>query len=160
MPGSGDLAEPVSYSPWLGVVAVVLPLLVVAWYAGVALWARGRLGLVVPQRVRLAATRRRHLGRIEQIRRDVEAGRLPVREAHQQLGTVVRSFVAEAGPVDARPLTLAQLRGDGSPGLADVADVVELVYPPSFRPGDEGRPVEQLAPALQRARELVSGWRP
>jgi hypothetical protein len=160
MPGSGDLAEPVSYSPWVATLAAVLPLLVVAWYVGVTLWARGRIALPLPARLRLAASRRRHLGRLDHVRRAVEDGRVPVREGHQQLSAVVRSFVAETGPVDVRTMSLSQLRGSDQPRLVDLADLVELVYPPAFEPGDQGRPVERFDPAFHQARHLVAKWAP
>ena len=40
-----------------------------------------------------------------------------------------------------------------------VAAVVELVYPPAFRPGETGEDEERLGAALSDARELVSEWR-
>lgn len=87
----------------------------------------------------------------------MSSGGLSLRGAHQAISEVVRSFAAVVGPVDARPLTLEQLRVVGPVGLVDV---VALVYPPEFSPATQGGPAERLAPALADARALVSDWRP
>ena len=157
MPRSDELVEPVSYSPWLWALVIVPPLVVLAWYVGVTLLASDRPGLTLPRRVRLSVARRKHLARLEQLRLGVEAGRVPVRDAHQQISAVVRSFVTEAGSVDARTMSLEQLR---AAELPRVVELVALVYPPAFEPGDQGRPDERLDPALRGARDIVRQWTP
>jgi hypothetical protein len=154
---SDELVEPVSYSPWLVVLVVALPLVVLAWYVGVAVWFSDPGGLSLPRRVRLSAARRRHLGRLEQLRRAVEEGRVPVRDAHQEISAVVRSFVTETGAVDARSMSLEQLR---EAELPRVAELVSLVYPPAFAPGEQGQPQERFGPALREAKGIVREWTP
>lgn len=149
-----ELTEPVTYSPWWLLLAVVLPVMVVAWYAGVTWWGRER-------RARrgwhhLAVARRDHLKRLDQVQAAVVSGEMSPRTAHQEISALVRSFVASVSPVDARSMSLEQLRSTTS---AEVADVVELIYPPAFQPGDQGEPIERLAQALREARSVISKWR-
>ncbi|GEP39339.1 hypothetical protein NPS01_30020 [Nocardioides psychrotolerans] len=149
------LTGPTSYSPWLTWLAVLLVVLVVLYYAGVTWWARrpgGRRGTPA-----LAETRRRHLARLDEVEASVGRAELSLRGAHQAISEIVRSFATAAGPLDARPLTLEQLRLVGPSGLVDV---VALVYPPEFSPAAQGEPAERLAPALADARALVSDWLP
>ena len=152
MLGAAEFTGPTSYSPWLTWLAVLPPVLVVAWYAGVTWWARtpGR-----PRRGALEAQRRDHLARLDAVETEVAGGVLSLRAAHQAISEIVRSFAAVAGPVDARPMTLEQLRVHGHAGLVDV---VALVYPPEFSPGSQGEPAERLAPALADARAVVREW--
>lgn len=150
-----ELTGPTSYAPWLTWLAAVLPALVVLYYLGVTLWARR------PTRPRpgssLAEARRTHLSRLDEVEAAVGRSELSLRGAHQAISEIVRAFVTAAGPLDARPLTLEQLRVVGPAGLVDV---VTLVYPPEFAPPAQGEPAERLAPALADARALVSGWQP
>jgi hypothetical protein len=147
---AAEFTGPTAYAPWLTWLAVLLPLLVVAWYAGVTWWAR-------PPRPRRhdPDTRREHLERLDRVEVEVATGDRSLRWAHQAISEIVRSFAAEAGAVDVRPMTLEQLRVHGHAGLVDV---VALVYPPEFAPGVEGEPAERLAPALADARAVITGW--
>jgi hypothetical protein len=157
MVDASELTDPVSYSPWWALLAAVLPLLVVAWFVGVGYWARvGRTVPAAPRR-RLAAVRRQHLERLDQVEAAVRANQLSVRGAHQTISAIVRSFVAEVGPVDARTMTLEQLRGAAPEA---VVGIVERLYPPEFAPEEQGRPHESLVPALDDARRLVARWGP
>lgn len=165
MPADGDLTGPVAYSPVWGVLAVVLPLLVVAWYAGVTWWTRDREASHAPAWLRLRNARREHLRRLARIEAGVAEGSLSTRQAHQAVSSTVRSYVAAVGAVDARSMNLRQLR-EAAP--LEVVAVVEHVYPPAFEP--DGRPAgddpaddptdDRLVPALRDARKLVSEWRP
>lgn len=151
MLGAAEFTGPTSYAPWLTWLAVLLPVLVVAWYAGVTWWARSpRRPEVGPE-----TRRREHLERLDRVEAEVAAGDLSLRAAHRAISEIVRSFAAAAGPVDARPMTLEQLRVHGPAGLVDV---VALVYPPEFAPGAHGEPAERLAPALADARAVIAGW--
>lgn len=152
MLGAAEFTGPTSYAPWLTWLAVLLPVLVVAWYAGVTWWARspGR-----PHRNDLDTQRRDHLARLDRVEAEVATGDRSLRSAHQATSEIVRSFAAEAGAVDVRPMTLEQLRVHGHAGLVDV---VALVYPPEFAPGVQGEPAERLAPALADARLVIAEW--
>lgn len=153
MLGAAEFTGPTSYAAWLTWLAVLLPLLVVGWYAGVTWWARSPRR---PGAVGLEARRRAHLERLDRVEAAAAAGDLSLRAAHQAISEIVRSFAAAAGPVDARPMTLEQLRIHGHEGLVDV---VALVYPPEFSPGDQGEPGDRLAPALADARVVIGEWR-
>lgn len=153
MPGAGDFTDPVSYSGWWVVVAVVLPVLVVAWYAGVTWWTRDRTVDHRPARLRRWLVRRAHLRELDRIEAAADAGSLSLRQAHQEVSATVRSFVTEAGDVDARTMNLRQLR---EAGVEQVVPVVEAVYPPAFGPDDDGSR-EGLAQTLTEARRVVGG---
>lgn len=153
MLAAAEFTGPTSYAPWLTWLAIGLPLLVVAWYAGVTWWARKP---ATPRRGRLERQRREHLARLDRVEAEVAAGELSLRSAHQSISEIVRSFAAAVGPVDTRPMALEQLRVHGHAGLVDV---VALVYPPEFAPGAQGEPSERLAPALGDARTVITEWR-
>ncbi|WP_309649636.1 hypothetical protein [Nocardioides sp.] len=150
-----ELTGPTSYAPWLTWVALLLPTLVVLYYVGVTWWARR------PARPRptssLAQARSAHLARLDEVEASVDQAELSLRGAHQAISEIVRSFVTATGSLNARPLTLEQLRVVGPAGLVDV---VALVYPSEFAPAAQGEPSERLAPALADARALVSGFEP
>lgn len=152
MLGAAEFTGPTSYSPWLTWLAVLMPVLLIAWYAGVTWWARSprRHSAVGPE-----TRRREHLERLDRVEAEVAAGNLSLRAAHQAISEIVRSFAATVGEVDTRPMTLEQLRVHGHAGLVDV---VALVYPPEFAPGAQGEPAERLAPALADARAVIAGW--
>ena len=165
MPG-GELTDPVAYAALWSYLAVGLPLLVVAWYAGVTWLTRDRSVSHVPGWLRLWRARRAHLRELDRIETGRREGELSTRRASQAISATVRSFVSEVGDVDTRAMNLEQLRASGVPR---VAAVVELVYPPAFQPGDGGdgrddrdgeRPDEdeRLGEALTDARELVTAW--
>jgi hypothetical protein len=157
MVGGSELTDPVAYSGWWLVLAVALPLLVVCWYVGITWWSRDVRLPSGSRRDALTSVRREHLERLDRVEAAVAAGTLSLRSAHQSISDIVRSFVARAGDVDARTMALEQLRV-ATPG--PVVDVIALVYPPAFQPGDQGRPAERLARALTQARAVVNGWVP
>src|SRR5690349_9174669 len=100
MPGPGDFSDPVGYASVWKLVAVLLPVLVVAWYAGVTWWTRDRSVSHQPERLRLWRARRRHLRELDAIAAARSAGELSAREAHRAVALTVRSFVTAVGPVD------------------------------------------------------------
>jgi len=151
-----EFTDPVSYSAVWTAVAILLPLLVIAWYAGVTWWTRDRAVSHVPAWFRVWRARRSHLRALARVEAGQESGELSTRQAHQAVSATVRSFVSEVGDVDARTMNLEQLRVSGVP---KVAAVVGLVYPPAFGPSDEGDSEERLGAALADARELVTAWR-
>ncbi len=157
MVDAAELTDPVAYSNWWAVVAAVLPLIVVAWYVGVSHWTRPRDTRSPRRERKLSVARREHLERLDRVQEAVTTGELSTRAAHQSISEIVRAFVTDVGPVDARTMTLEQLRESTS---AEVVDLVELLYPPEFAPAQQGRPDERLTPALQDARRLVATWVP
>ncbi|WP_193609675.1 hypothetical protein [Nocardioides lijunqiniae] len=154
MLAAAEFTGPTSYSPWLTWLAILLPVLVVTWYAGVTWWSRSASR---PRATRAERHRREHLARLDRVEAEVGGGDLSLREAHQEISEIVRSFAAAVGGVDTRAMNLEQLR---SRGPAPVADLVALVYPPEFSPGSQGHPADRLGPALSEARAVVTGWAP
>ncbi len=155
MLGGEEITDPVSYAAVWTIVAVFLPMLVVAWYAGVTWATRDRTVSHQPEWFRVWRARRAHLRELERISVARDRGELSTRLAHQEVSATVRSFVAEVGDVDTRAMNLEQLRASEVP---QVVAVVELVYPPAFRPGEGGDDETRLDAALSDARELVSAW--
>lgn len=150
MLGAAELQPPVGYDGrWLLLMMVSL-LVVVAYYTAVLRWGRPR-----PARgSRRPAPRGACLARLDQIERAVAAGQIDHREGHRRVSETVREFVADATGLPVRSMTLADLRREGPQHLAEV---IALVYPPEFAPGDE-LPRQRLAPVLARARALVTTW--
>lgn len=152
MLAAGEFSGPVGYSPIWVVLAVVLVVLVLAYYVWVARWAAA--GFVPDEEgSALEAARAEHLKQIDAIEAAVRAGRLPLRTGFQELSLTVRSFVNDVTEVPARFMALEDLRASADP---KVADAIALMYPPEFGP-DDTAPKELLA-SLGQARELVTSW--
>ncbi|QYJ04052.1 hypothetical protein KUV85_17280 [Nocardioides panacisoli] len=98
----------------------------------------------------------RHLAAIDRIETEVRSGVLALRDGHQQLSETVRSYVDLTTHLPARTMSLADFKRT-APG--QLADTIELMYPPEFAPGEEGRAGERFDIAVERARGLVSAWR-
>lgn len=150
---------PVAHSAvwlWLAIGAL---LLVMLYYAAVTWWARPRrTAPAAPPppppgpRPDPRATSLDELARIEQ---DVVAGRIAARAGHQQVSATVRRYVGAVSGLPADRMALADLR---HAGVVSLADAVELMYPPSFAPSEEGRAAELFPEAVRRARQLVVTW--
>ncbi|GAB2969292.1 hypothetical protein [Nocardioides montaniterrae] len=138
---------------WLALGALAL----VALYYALALWFTRTPPPPPPPPVPLPPdTRSRHLARIDAIEASVREGRTSLREGHQQLSEVVRSYVEEITPLSATRMTLADFRLRAPRPLTQI---IEVVYPPEFAPDGEAQPAERFAEALRQARGLVSTWR-
>ena len=152
MLAAGEFTGPVGYSPVWVVLAVVLAVLVMAYYVAVAHWAR--LGFEPDvEASALEEARAEHLKQIDSIEASLRAGRLSLRTAFQELSLTVRSFVDDVTEVPARFMALEDLRHSADPR---VADAIARMYPPEFEP-EETPPKEFLA-SLVQARELVTTW--
>jgi len=152
MLAAGEFTGPVGYSPIWVVLAVVVVGLVVAYYIGVARWARAGF---VPDDDGSALEEARvdHLRQIDSIESAVRSGRLSLRAAFQELSLTVRSFVDDVTEVPARFMALEDLRSSADP---KVAEAIAKMYPPEFGP-ERTAPKEFLA-SLGQARELVTTW--
>ena len=151
MLAAGDLQPPVGYDDrWL--LLAVASVLVVAAYYLLAWWlTRPRRE---PRAKRPAAPREQSLAALDRIERSVADRAISAREAHQQISRVVRQFVTAASGLPAETMTLTSLRRGGPEQLAEL---VAVLYPPEFGPGDEPARRE-LGTALAQARELVTTW--
>lgn len=146
--GSSDLRGPVGYQgPW--VLIALGALAVVAAYVVVVLLATRRPD---PERV-VRGAREIHLARLEQVEAAVGEGRIGVREGHLQVSELVRSYAGAVSDLPASTMTLADLRREAPSRLADI---VELVYPPEFAPGED-LARERFREAVRRSRKLLVG---
>ena len=150
-----EFAQPMLYGaiwPILGVLAV---LLVVVWFVLVPLLSRffSRPRTEKAFELPRAAARGRagSLSAIDEVEREALAGSITVREAHIRFSEIVRSFASENRPVDARTMTLTELRDNN---MTIVADAVAQFYPIAFQEEE----LTELGPAPQIAREAVQAW--
>lgn len=152
-----ELVGPVGYSSWWLVLAIAALVLVAAYYAVVTWWGlHGRDDERGPRRGGDVRTvRQRHLEELARIEREVGAGELAHRDGHQRLSATLRSYVAEVTPINAPVLALADLREEAPPELAEA---IELMYPPEFAPDDLGGAERAFGEAANRARTLVETW--
>ena len=90
--------------------------------------------------------------RIGAVEAAVAAGTTDVRDAHIELSAILREFATETTGIDARSMTLTELRASG---LESLATVVATYYPIAFGVPEHSR----LAGAADRAREVLSAWR-
>lgn len=152
--GAADVTGPVAYPGWLVLVVVVPPLLVVAYYVTVTWWTR-------PVRdhpgVDVDAARRACLSELDAIEVAATAGDLSPRLAHQRISATVRRFLADVGEPAAAARTRARADAEGPRPLADLLGVV---YPPEFAPGEQTGQTGRLDRALRGARDLVGAWTP
>lgn len=146
---------------WLAIGALAA---VAVYYAAVTWWARPRrtpapaVPAPVPAPVPVDP-RPGHLAELDRIAREVSDGRIPARAGHQAVSRTVRSYVGAVSPLPADRMTLADLRSVARGNRTVLlADAIELMYPPSFAPGEEGRAAERFPEAVARARQLVSSW--
>jgi hypothetical protein len=144
-----ELQAPVGYDDRWVVLAVLALALMAVYYAAVLWWGRSR-----PDRPARSVPRAECLGQLEKIGTAVSAGRVSPREGHQRISATVRHFVSAASGVPAHTMTLADIEREGP---EDLAEIVALVYPPEFAPGDD-LARERFGTALERARELVTTW--
>ncbi len=153
----GDFYPPMTFSALWTVIAAVVGLAIVGWFAVV--WAQTRrvFAFVPPQPPpgwRLAQLKDESLQRIDEIVRRAGVGELSARRAHQDLSATVRQFVRAASGVDAPTMTLTELQRTGLPAMAAVSDVVFRLYPVEFGPERHVSVVEAAAVA----REVVARW--
>ncbi|BBZ09484.1 hypothetical protein MDOR_36530 [Mycolicibacterium doricum] len=145
---------PTPYWPWWLWTAVLLLVLVTAWFALVFIATlpsdrlRGR-PVVGPVHARLL--RRRYAARIADITADHEAGRMSAADACAAISRVLRSFLHQATGVRAQYMQIDALEGSSAsaaaPVLADLGDARFTAAPPAD--------VGQLG---ARAQELVRTW--
>lgn len=145
---------PTPYSPWWLWAAILLVLLVIAWYAVVFVATlpsdrlRGRR-VVGPLHARLL--RRRYAGRIAEITAAHEAGRMSAPEACAAISRTLRSFLHQATGVRAQYMQIDTLAdssvGAAAPVLADLGEA---------RFTDE--PHADVGQLGARAQELVRTW--
>lgn len=158
-----ELNGPVAFAWWVLPLGLALLLLAVGWVVAVLVTTRRRAepGPPPPPPAvharpgdRFATVRPLYLARVDEVERRFDAGELDARGVHLELSAVVRDFATIRRGVDARVLTLSELRRiDGAKRLATL---IESYYRPSFaRFGTVGASTEN---ALQGARRVISQW--
>lgn len=152
MPAETTFYAPLQYQAqwmWLGILLLVL---VAGWYG----WlfrprrAPGPAGQTGGQ-PDLEALRSSCLDAIEATARDADAGRVPVRDAHQRLSFLVREFAGAATALPVTSMTLAELRRQGLHGLADG---IAEIYPSEF----SAQPIQSVSHSADIARQVVQAW--
>ena len=157
-----ELNDPVLYSWWVPVVGVLLIALVIAYLVWSVRSTRRRPeDRMPPQPPRsmyggdpFAAVRPVYLARVDALERRYTAGGLDARALHLELSALVRDFASVRGGMDARVLTLSDLRR--IQGTGRLASLIETYYRPAFaRYGAIGASTEQ---AVAGARRVISQW--
>ena len=155
-----DPFPPLQYGlQWL-ILAIALVVVVIAFYV---LLPRLVRALTKPREVVAPPAQPRRLtpmqsakqvafDRIGAVEAAVAAGTTDVRDAHIELSAILREFATETTGIDARSMTLTELRASG---LESLATVVATYYPIAFGVPEHSR----LAGAADRAREVLAGWR-
>jgi hypothetical protein len=151
MPGGGELQGPVGYDDRWVLLAALTVLAVAAYYGWVLWWFRDGSAPHVAARRR---PRESCLALIDGIESDVGAGLVAPRAGHQQLSAAVRGFVAEMSGIPADRMTLADFRREGH---EPIADLVALIYPPSFVEDDRVARA-RFVEVTREARQLVRDW--
>jgi hypothetical protein len=148
-----EIAPPMLYSPIWPILGVFGVLIVVAWFVLVPLLSRLLTRPRKPKKLQHQAIRGRvaTLSAIDEVERDTLAGTISVREAHLRLSELVRGFASEGRAIDARTMTLTELRAYG---MTIVADAVAQFYPIAFQEEE----LTDIGPAPQIAREAVQAW--
>lgn len=157
MQADPGLYGPLQYSPaWMWCGAALLAL-VVGWYIFV-LATTGPAGRSKPGSAGsrsaltdLPALKAAYLQRIHDVDREVAAGNLAERAAHQEISLLLRGFVRDATGVDATRMTHQDLARHPLPAAADV---IEALYPAEFGPG----PLPSVTASAARASEAVRAW--
>ncbi|MCP2047069.1 UNVERIFIED_ORG: hypothetical protein J3D58_001141 [Paenarthrobacter nicotinovorans] len=152
MPAESTFYAPLQYQPqwmWLGVVLIVL---VAGWYGWLfrphrALTSAGRMS----DEPDLETLRSRCLEAIEATAADADAGRVPVRDAHQRLSFLVREFAGAATALPVTSMTLDELRHEGFDGLAEG---IAEIYPSEF----SALAVQPVSHSADIARKVVQAW--
>ncbi|WGM18783.1 hypothetical protein QEH68_12015 [Paenarthrobacter sp. OM7] len=143
---------PLQYQPqwfWAGLLIVVV---VGAWYAWIFRPIRRRppAGQGPPQQD-LDALRSACLAAINATAEDADAGRIPVRDAHQRLSFLVREFAGAATGLPVTSMTLEDLRRQG---LEELAEGIAGIYPNEF----SRVPIHPVGHSAETARQVVIGW--
>ena len=157
MPVGEGFFPPAQYALVWGVLAAVIILAVVLFYAAVLWFTRAQEKPEAAPAdiswlpVDTEELRVKYVDQIDRIAVDHRRGALTGRAAHQQLSLLLRFFAFEADGVRAPNMTLSDLKASAQLPLADA---VARFYPGAFA-ADEPRSVEE---AVDTARQVVRSW--
>lgn len=144
---------------WL-LLAIGLVVLIVAWYVLlprlVRRFTKPPVTVTPPPQPRvltpLQTAKQIAFDRIGGVESAVTAGTMDVRDAHIELSAILRDFATTTTGIDARPMTLTELRASK---LEALAAVVATYYPIAFGVPEHSK----LSGAADRAREVLATWR-
>jgi hypothetical protein len=126
----------------------------IALTAGIGLVAfaiRPLLARRRPTVTALALAKARSLGRLDELRTRVAAGRIDARTAHHELSRTLREFVSDLGTAGALAMSASALRTAGHDPVAAVVGDLEV---PQFHPD----PRADALMSIGAARDVISGW--
>ena len=159
MHDGSEIISPMQYQPLWLVLGIVAALLVVAWYLLIPSIARRstrRRAPLPPEFVRAyggpMGAHDRALQAIDQVEQSARAGAITVREAHLRLSAIVREFAWDMTRIDARTMTLTELKATG---FTPIADAVAQFYPIAFQEDE----LTDLGSIADVARGAVTAWR-
>ena len=149
---------PMEYSwPWLAI-ALALVVIIAAWYLLLPILARFQLRKRelppvpgIPPLTGLAPARRAALARIAAVEKGVAATTLHIREAHLELSAILREFAFAVTGIDARAMTLTELRASS---FHSIAEVVAQYYPIAFQVTEH----TALGNSAELARGVIESW--
>ena len=163
-----ELQDPVNYAWWWTPLGLLVMLAVVVWIVWV--WTGPRRaaralarepeaepeGPAIHARPddRWATVRPIYLERVDEVERRYTAGELDNRGLHLELSAVVRDFATVRREVDARTMTLAEIRELS--GTKRLAKLIDSYYNPAF--SRRGQYSASPKGALQGARRVIRQW--
>ncbi|MBN9606656.1 MAG: hypothetical protein J0G30_08600 [Actinomycetales bacterium] len=157
MPGTEELYPPFLLDWWWWGALPLFAALLIAWILLSKRVARARgflddPGLVagIPWQPQVDPVAQA-LQRIRVVEQALGAGQLTVRDAHHELSTILRDFAYLRTGIDARTMTLDELRASS---LGRIADLIEDFYPVAFAPD----PSHAVDDALVNVRATVRAW--
>lgn len=146
---------PLGYSPlwlWAG---LLLAALAVGWIVAVLAATRQPRARTAPDSpaamLPAAGLKEHYLARIHEVETAAGTGALPQRAAHQELSLLLRLFIRDATGQDMTRMTLADIREQPLPG---VAEAIGRIYPGEFA----AEPLPSVTASAAVAREAVRAW--
>lgn len=152
-----EIVPPMQFQWYWLLIGIVIVLVIVLWYFFIPFIARRSIRRPVapmpyqrPYQGPQGAAHRA-LDAIAAVEREAGAGSISVREAHLRFSAIVREFAWDMTRVDARTMTLTELRATG---LSTIAAAVAQFYPIAFQEEE----LLQLGSAADVARGAVTTW--
>ena len=148
---------PQLYSSWWLVLAVLLVLAVIGWYAGVFVWTlpSDRLRRIpVVRRAHAWLIRDRFARCVQDIADEHDAGRTSASAACAAISRTVRSFLHQATGARAQYLHVGALKDEADANLAGAAPLLARLGDAQFNA--EAR--VDVADLSARAQELIRSW--
>ncbi|CAN5390792.1 hypothetical protein BH11ACT7_BH11ACT7_36500 [soil metagenome] len=151
------IGEPLGYSRWWMVAAVLGIVAVIVWCVGVyvATMPAGRLQrLPVVEGMQAQLLRRRFAKSVRRIGDRYRSGALTSAQACAELSGEVRNFLSAATGTPAQYMHVSEIAGSTVESVAGAAPLLDELTAAQFDPG-----VDADVGALQhRAEELISAW--